>query len=375
MCSFIPLVNPQFGAVEKKLVNRCLDSGWISSIGIYVEKFAALVTQTVKVKYALATDHGTSALHLALLALGIGSGDEVIVPALTFVATANAIAYTGAKPVFVDIDPDTFNLDLTKAEAAITSKTKAILSVDLYGNPVDYDAARSICRRHQLFFVSDSAESMGAIYKGQPIGGLADISIFSFYGNKTITTGEGGMLMTNSKKIYLTARMYRDEGKNIHEHGYYHEVIGHNYAMTNLQAAVGIGQLKCLKTLVRQKRLIGTRYRQQLKDISGLSFQTETAGAQSNNWLFCLLVDKKKFGHSRDELMKLLAKKGIETRPFFFPIPLLPPYKKANQGKGFPMTTKIASQGINLPTFASLTVKEISYICQSIASAQKSSNG
>jgi len=368
---FIPLVKPQFGPVEKKLVNHCLDSGWISSIGLYVEKFSRLVARTVKVKYALATDHGTSALHLALLALGIGPGDEVIVPALTFVATANAVAYTGAKPVFVDIDSQAFNLDLTKSEAAITPKTKAILSVDLYGNPVDYDVVKALCRRHNLFFVSDSAESMGAVYRGRPAGGLADISIFSFYGNKTITTGEGGMLLTNSKKIYLKARMYRDEGKTLNEHGYYHQVIGHNYAMTNLQAAVGIGQLKCLKTLVRQKRLISARYRQQLKDIPGLSFQTETPNSQSNSWLFCLLVNKKKFGRSRDELMQLLAKKGIETRPFFYPLPQLPPYKKANQNKSFPITTKIASQGMNLPTFASLTKKQIKYICDSIRAAKK----
>lgn len=366
MHSFIPLVKPRFSSVEKKLVNDCLNSGWISSIGVYVEKFAALVAQTAKVKYALVTDHGTSALHLALLALGIGSGDEVIVPALTFVATANAVAYTGAKPIFVDIDKDTFNLDLTKTEAAITTKTKAILSVDLYGNPVEYDSIRTICRRHQLFFVSDSAESLGAMYKGKPVGGLADISIFSFYGNKTITTGEGGMLLTNSKQLYLKARMYRDEGKTINEHGYFHQVIGHNYAMTNLQAAVGIGQIKKLKTLVKQKRLIAARYKQQLQGVSGLRFQIETLNSQSNCWLFCLLIDKKKFGRTRDQLMAYLKTKNIETRPFFFPIPLLPPYKSANQNKHFPVTIKIAGQGMNLPTFASLSQSEIKYISYQI---------
>lgn len=360
MHSFIPLVKPRFSSVEKKLVNDCLNSGWISSIGVYVEKFAALVAQTAKVKYALATDHGTSALHLALLALGIGSGDEVIVPALTFVATANAVAYTGAKPIFVDIDKDTFNLDLTKTEAAITTKTKAILSVDLYGNPVDYDSIRTICGRHQLFFVSDSAESLGAMYKGKPVGGLADISIFSFYGNKTITTGEGGMLLTNSKQLYLKARMYRDEGKTINEHGYFHQVIGHNYAMTNLQAAVGIGQLKQLKKIIRQKRLIAKTYQKLLKNVPGITFQQEMPNVRSNWWMFSILVKK------RDALITYLNSKNIETRPFFFPIPMLPPYKSTNHNKHFPVTIKIAGQGMNLPTFASLSQAEIKYISNQI---------
>lgn len=330
------------------------------------------MAKTVSVKYALPTDHGTSALHLALLALGISPGDEVIVPALTFVATANAVAYTGAKPVFVDIDPQTFNLDLRLAAAAIGSKTKAILSVDLYGNPVDYDAVRTLCKKHHLFFVSDSAESLGARYKNRPVGGLADISIFSFYGNKTITTGEGGMLLTNSKKWYLKALMYRDEGKTIDEHGYFHRVIGHNYAMTSLQAAVGIGQLRQLQKLISQKRKIGEAYRQQLKNVPGLSFQKETAASKNNGWLFSLLVDKQKFGRSRDELMAFLAKKGIETRPFFYPLPKLPPYQKDNRGRKFPVTEKIAASGLNLPSYADLSSKDQRYIIEQIKQARVS---
>jgi len=371
----IPLAKPEFGPVEKKLVNQCLDTGWISSIGSFVEKFGQATAKYVGVKYALPVANGTAALHLALLALGIKPNDEVIVPALTFVASVNAITYVGAKPVFVDIEPQTYNLDINKLAVKITKKTKAIMTVDLYGHPIDFDKVKKICRQYNLKFISDSAESFGSLYKGKPTGSQADISIFSFFGNKIITTGEGGMITTNNKKYYDTAKFYRDQAKNIKIHPYYHPAIGFNYGLTNLQAAVGLGQLKQIKTLTAKKRAIAQEYNRLLKNVPGIITPFEADYANSNYWMYAILVDKNKFGCTRDQLIAYLKTKNIETRPFFFPIPLLPPYKKANQGKNFPTTTKIASQGINLPTFASLTDEEIKYICQVIASAQKSSNG
>jgi perosamine synthetase len=317
MALFIPLAKPSFGVLELKLVNQCLETGWISSIGSFVAQFGQEFAQTVNARYALPVCNGTAALHLALITLGIGQGDEVLVPALTFVASANAVTYAGAKPIFVDIDPVTFNMDLDEAEKKITSKTRAIMSVDLYGHPVNFSAVKNLCRKYKLKFISDSAESLGSLYKEKPFGGIADVTTFSFFGNKIVTTGEGGMLVTNSKKIYDSAKFYRDQAKDTRIHNYYHPAIGYNYAMTNLQAAVGIGQLRRLKTFVKQKRSIAARYRSWLKDIPGLSFQTEADDVKSNWWMFSLLVDKNKFGRSRDELMKILVNSGIETRPFF----------------------------------------------------------
>jgi len=375
MLSFIPLAKPVFGPTEKKLVIECLDTGWISSIGSFVEEFGQATAKFVGVKYALPVASGTAALHLALLALGIKPGDEVIVPALTFVASVNAITYVGAKPIFIDIESKTYNLDINQLEAKISQKTKAIMTVDLYGHPIDFDKVIKICRQYNLKFISDSAESLGSLYKGKPTGSQADVSIFSFFGNKIITTGEGGMITTNNKKLYETARFYRDQAKNTKIHPYYHPAIGFNYGLTNLQAAVGLGQLKQIKKLVAKKQAIVKEYNCLLKNIPGIITPLETDYAKSNYWMYAILVNKNKFGCTRDQLISYLKTKNIETRPFFFPIPLLPPYKKANQDKRFPITIKIASQGMNLPTFASLTDEEIKYICQIIASAQKSSNG
>ncbi len=367
--SFIPLAKPEFLKLEKKLVNDCLDTGWISSIGKYVDQFGQNLAKFVDVKYALPVSNGTTALHLSLIALDIGPGDEVIVPALTFVASANAITYVDAKPVFVDIEPDTFNLNISQIESKITKKTKAIMTVDLYGHPINFDAVNKIAKKHNLKIISDSAESLGSLYKDKPTGSQVDISTFSFFGNKIITTGEGGAVATNNKKYYDTCLLFRDQGKDTRIHSYYHPVIGFNYGLTNLQAAVGIGQLQQIKKLVSQKRKIAATYKKLLQNTPGINFQQEANYAKSNWWMFSVLVDKQKFGLSRDQLIKDLLKKNIETRPFFYPLPALPPYKQQNHMSEFPVTKKIADQGMNLPTFASLTQSEIKYICDSIKSA------
>lgn len=366
---FIPLAKPEFSSVEKKLVNDCLDTAWISSIGKYVSTFGQNLAKLVDTKYALPVSNGTTALHLALIALDIKEGDEVIVPALTFVASVNVIKYVGAKPIFVDIEPDTFNLNIEKLEPLITKKTKAIMTVDLYGHPVDFDRVKKICKKHNLKLISDSAESLGSLYKGKPTGSQGDISTFSFFGNKIITTGEGGMIVTNNKKYYDTCLLYRDQGKDTSVHNYYHPVIGYNYGLTNLQAAVGIGQLKQIKSLVKQKRAIADLYKKLLKNIPGISFQKEADYAKSNWWMFSILVDKVKFGRSRDDLMKYLLSKNIETRPFFYPMHMLPPYNKNIKPSDFPVSKKISDQGMNLPTFASLKTSQVKHICKAIKSA------
>lgn len=364
----IPLAKPSFSSVEKKLVNQCLDTGWISSAGSFVEEFAHQFAKVCQIKYALCTSSGTTALHLALLALGIGKGDEVIVPALTFIATANVVTYMDAKPVFVDCEEQTWNIDLKKIESKVTKKTRAIIPVHLYGHPVDMDQLNQIAKKHKLFVIEDAAESLGSLYKGKPTGGLGDIGVFSFYGNKIITTGEGGMLVTNNKKIYEKAKLYRDQGKKPKKHAYWHTVVGYNYALTNIQAAIGIGQLSQLKKFVIQKRKIASLYNHYLKDIQGIVLPKEEKWAKSNYWMYSILVDKNIFGISRNQLIKFLAKNGIESRPFFYPLPLLPPYKK-ELGESFNTTLAIANQGINLPTFSNLKKEEIKYICQQIKAA------
>lgn len=372
MDSFIPLAKPSFGSVEKQLVNQSLNSGWVSSIGPLVEQFGREFAAVVNCRYALPICNGTAALHLALIALGIGKGDEVIVPALTFAASANSVTYVGAKPVFVDIASTTFNLDLELVAKKITKRTKAIMSVDLYGHPVDFIKVKALAKKFKLHFISDSAESLGSLYKNKPFGGLAEVTTFSFFGNKIVTTGEGGMLTTNSKKIYETAKFYRDQAKDTTIHNYYHPAIGYNYAMTSLQAAVGIGQLRQLKTFVRKKQAIAALYQKLLAGVPGISFQTEAESAQTNWWMFSVLVDKQKFGRSRDELMRWLAKKGIETRPFFYPLPQLPPYQKDNRKNKFPVTDRIADQGMNLPSYADLSRKDQKYIVTQVKRAKVS---
>ena len=367
----IPLAKPQFSKVEKKLVNQCLNTGWISSAGSFVVEFAQKFAKAAQTKYGLCSSSGTTALHLALLALGIGKSDEVIVPALSFVATANAVSYTGAKPIFVDCEQRTWNIDLVKVEEKITKRTKAIIPVHLYGHPVDMDKLTNIAKKYKLLVVEDAAESLGSLYKGKPTGGLSDVGIFSFYGNKIITTGEGGMLVTNNKKIYEKAKLFRDQGKQPKIHAYWHSVIGYNYAMTNLQAAIGIGQLAQLEKFVSQKRKIAKQYNKLLGEIPGITIPIEEKWAKSNCWMYSILVDEKKFALSRNKLMKHLAGYGVETRPFFYTNPLLLPYQKEQKDK-FKLTHKISSQGINLPTFSDLKIKEINYIASLIkkASAQ-----
>jgi len=357
----IPLAKPHFSSLEKKLVRQCLKEGWISSIGDKVKEFGEKFAKVCQVKYALPCANGTAALHLALLALGIGKGDEVIVPALTFVATANVVTYVGAKPIFIECEESTWNLDLNKLESNITQKTKAVIPVHLYGHPVDMDRLKKIAKKYKLFVIEDAAESLGSLYKGKPTGSLGDIGCFSFFGNKIITTGEGGMLVTNNKKIYERAKLFRDQGKKPKKHPYWHTVVGYNYGMTNLQAAVGIGQLAQLKKFVDQKRKIAKLYTSYLKNIKGIVLPKEEKWAKSNFWMYSILVNKNIFGLSRNKLIEFLREKGIQTRPFFYPLSLLPPYKE-QQKENFMITRKIAGRGINLPSFSDLTEKEIEHI-------------
>ena len=255
----IPVAEPDLSGNELKYVTECVVTEWVSSLGKYVRMFEEQMAASCQRKYAVSTSNGTTALHLALAVLGIGPGDEVIVPALTFVATANAVSYTGATPVFVDAESDYWQLDPARLEALITPRTKAIIPVDLYGHPADMDAILAVAQRHGLRVVEDTAEAHGALYKGRPCGSMGDMSCFSFYGNKVITTGEGGMLLTDDEGWCERARFLRDHAMSKTER-YFHPEIGYNYRLTNIQAALGVAQLERLDTFVAIKRRNAARY-------------------------------------------------------------------------------------------------------------------
>lgn len=359
----IPVAEPYIGDEELKNVIEAVKSGWISSKGKFIEEFEREFAKYCGVKYGVATANGTVALHLALKALGIGKGDEVIVPTLTFVATANAVTYCGAKPVFVDSHPEYWCIDPEKIEEKITPRTKAIIPVHLYGHPCDMDRIMEIARNYNLYVIEDAAEAHGAEYKSKKVGSFGDISCFSFYGNKMITTGEGGMCLTNNEELAERMRNLRDHAMSKNRR-YWHETIGFNYRMTNLQAAVGVAQLKKLDEFIEKKRQIAKWYAEELKELEEkgqVKLHPEMNWAECVYWMYSILIeDKAKV--SRNELMKKLEDMGIETRPFFIPMHLLPMY---NSGERLPVAEDLAERGLNLPSSVSLKLDQIKQISKS----------
>lgn len=348
----IPIAEPSLGEEELKNVIEAVKSGWISSKGKFIEEFEEKLANICGRKYGVATSNGTVALHLALKALGIGKDDEVIVPDLTFVAVANTVTYCNAKPVFVDSHPEYWCIDPEKIEEKITLKTKAIIPVHLYGHPCDMDPIMKIAEEHNLYVIEDTAEAHGAEYKSKKVGSFGDISCFSFYGNKIITTGEGGMCLTNNEELAEKMRILRDHGMDPNKR-YWYDVIGFNYRMTNLQAAVGVAQLKKWDRFVEKKREIAKFYSEGLKELEEeglITLHPEMPWAKCVYWMYCILVEDK-FGTSRDDLMKKLEVKGIETRPFFYPMHVMPPYKNNDI---FPVAEAIARKGVNLPSSVGL---------------------
>jgi perosamine synthetase len=314
----IPVANPFLGAEELENIKEAVESGWISSKGRFITEFEEKFAAFCGVKYGVATSNGTTALHLALTGLGIGKGDEVIVPDLTFIATANAVTYTGATPVMVDSNSTYWGIDPELIEEKITPRTKAIIPVHLYGHPCDMDAIKKIAVGHNLFIIEDAAEAHGAEYKGKKVGTFGDIACFSFYGNKIITTGEGGICLTGDKEIAAKLRVLRDHGQRPDKR-YWYDVVGFNYRMTNIQAAIGVAQVKKLDQFIDLKRQIGGWYAEGLDNLfnEGLIIPApEMPWAKTVYWLYSILLTNR-FGTGRDEVISRLSDMGIETRPFF----------------------------------------------------------
>lgn len=364
----IPVSEPFLNGNEEKYVLECVRSSWISSLGRFIPQFEEGFAKFCGSKHGVAVMNGTVALQLALAALGIREGDEVIVPDLTFVATANAVRYLGAKPVFVDSEMETWNIRTEKIAAAVTKKTKAIIPVHLYGHPCDMDAIMQIAKKHNLFVIEDAAEAHGAEYKGRKAGSIGDIGCFSFYGNKIITTGEGGMCITNDGKLAERMHFLKDHAMRP-EKRYWHPEIGFNFRMTNVQAAIGVAQLEQIEKFIAIKRRNAQLYGSLLQKISGLTLQPETPWAKNVYWMHSVLVDEKEFGCSRDELMQKLKAKGIDTRPFFYPMHQLPMYSSGYSDEDFPVATELSRRGINLPSSAKLSEGDIRHVCQAVADA------
>ena len=362
----IPVAEPVFLGNEKAYVMDCLESTWISSAGKYVEHFEAAFSQFCAVQHAISCCNGTAALHLALLALGVGSGDEVIIPTLTFVATANAVAYCGARPVLVDCEPETWNMDPSLIEEKITSRTRGIIVVHLYGHPVDMDPILAIARQHGLFVVEDAAEAHGADYKGRRVGSLGDVATFSFYGNKIITTGEGGMVVTDDQALARKIRQLKGQGQDF-ERRYWFPILGYNYRMTNIQAAIGLAQLEKVDWHLTRRREIAGWYQELLGGHPLFALQPEKPWARNVYWMNSVVLAEG-FPLSRDEAMQRLAEQGIETRPFFYPMHTLPMYRPLASGPAFPVAESVAARGMNLPSSASLAYGDVAYVSQALKS-------
>jgi perosamine synthetase len=357
---WIPVAAPALIGREREYVLDCLDSTWISSTGQYLDRFESGFAEFCGVRHAIACCNGTVAVHLALMAHGVAPGDEVIVPTLTYVASANPITYCGAVPVFVDAEADTWNMDPSLIEAAISPRTRGIVVVHLYGHPVDMDPILEIAERHQLWIIEDAAEAHGARYRGRLVGSIGSLATFSFYGNKIITTGEGGMVVCDDDRLARTVRQLRGQGQDFHRR-YWFPVVGFNYRMTNVAAAIGLAQLERINWHISRRREIASWYREELGDEPGIVLSPEEPWAQSAFWIICALLDAERFG-DRDELMRRLADQGIETRPFFYPLHTLPMYRAASESKEFPIAEDLARRGLNLPSSATLTRDDVAYV-------------
>jgi perosamine synthetase len=358
----IPIAEPSLEGRELEYVTNCIRSGWVSSLGEYVKRFEHEFATYCGVRYGVATHNGTVALHLALAALGIGPGDEVILPTLTFVATANAVVYAGATPVFVDSEPHTWNIDPEAVARAITARTRAIIAVHLYGHPADMDSLRALANQHGLTLIEDAAEAHGARYRGRRVGSLSDVAIFSFFGNKIITTGEGGMVLTDDSELADRCFFLENQARQ-KENPYWHPEIGYNYRMTNLQAALGVAQLERIEELIAIRVRNAAYYGRRLQDIQGLSPPPCAQWAENVYWMYTVLVEEE-YGLDRDTLMARLHQRGIDTRPAFYPIHILPMY---HQGQRFPVAEEIGRKGLNLPSGATLTLEQVDQVCDALA--------
>jgi len=366
---FIPVNTPLLSGNEKKYINECIDTGWISSEGPFVERFEADLSRIVNRKYGVAVSSGTAALDIAVEALGIGKGDEVILPTFTIISCIHQIIRSGATPVFVDSEPITWNMDISQIEDKITKRTKAIMVVHIYGLPVDIDPVLKLARKYKLKIIEDAAEMIGQTYKGKPCGSYGDVSIFSFYPNKHITTGEGGMVVTNDNDLAKRCQSLRNLCFQKKQR-FVHKELGWNYRMTNLQAALGLAQLEQLDKFVEKKRKMGKLYTDSLKEIKQIQLPLEeTSYAKNIYWVFGIVL-KNNAKNNAKKIMGQLQELGIGTRPFFYPLHLQPYFKNkfAFYYDSYPVSENMSQMGFYLPSGLNLSSLQIENICNHLKS-------
>lgn len=358
---------PSLSDREMSLVQEVMRSG-VLSIGPVVEQFEAMVAQRTGARHAIAVNSGTAGLHECIIASGLGEGDEVITSSFSFVASANTIAYERAKPVFVDIDPATLNLDPSRIEDAITPRTRGIMPVHVFGQPADMDPIRDVAERHNLAIIEDACEAIGAGYKGRAAGTLGDAGVFAFYPNKQITTAEGGVIVTNRDDLAAACRSLRNQGRDVHDSWLQHTRLGFNYRLSELHAAVGVGQLERFEDLMARRASVAAAYTERISSIARIEPPAIAATTTTASWfVYVVRLDES---IDRAALMMALQERGVPTRPYFPPIHLQPHYRDAygcREGD-LPITESIASRTLALPFHTDLPEEDIDYVCDAIRS-------
>ncbi len=364
----VPVNTPIFSHREKELLDQCIDTGWISSEGPFIKEFEEKFSGYIGRKFGVACANGSGALDIAVAALKLKEGDEVIIPAFTIISPAFSVIRAGAKPVLVDSDPITWNMDVNQVESKITSRTKAIIAVHIYGLPVDMDPLLDLCRKHNLFLIEDAAEMHGQTYKNKKCGSFGDISIFSFYPNKHITTGEGGMVVTDNEELAQRSRKLRNLSFEPDKPRYVHYEFGWNYRMTNMQAALGLAQLEYIEQHITRKREIGKLYNSELKNISGIQLPKEiTDYAENIYWVYGIVLKESRIKNAA-QIMKMLSEKKIGTRSFFYPMHLQPVFVKMGLFKDekYPVAENLAENGFYIPSGLGITNDQIKEVSQTL---------
>lgn len=365
----IPVSGPSITRKEIEYVSDAVATAWYGNANVYNDRFERAFADYLGVKHAISLPSCTSAIHLSLLAFGVGEGDEVVVPDITWIASSAPVTYVGATPIFADVDERTWCLSAISFERCISPKTRAVIVVDLYGNMPDYDDVIEVARRHGISVVEDAAEAIGAEYHGKRAGSFGDTGVFSFHGSKTLTTGEGGLLATDRDDVWRRALVLRDHGRKPGDRYFWNSEIAFKYKMSSLQAALGLAQLERIDELVARKRELFSWYEQELSDVDGLTLNAEVPGTRNAYWMVTALLDPR-FGITKERLMALLDERGIDTRPFFHPLSSIPAYAGTEEARRASernhVSYALSPYGINLPSGLNLTEEAVSYVCESL---------
>lgn len=368
----IPVAGPWITQKEIDYVTDAVTNAWYGNANMFHERFETAFAHYIGAKFAMALPTCTSAIHLSLLALGVSERDEVIVPDATWIASAAPISYVGATPVFADIDPDTWCLSAESFETCITPRTKAVIPVDLYGGMPNMDAIRAVARRHHIAIIEDAAEALGAEYKGKRAGSFGDTGVFSFHGSKTVTTGEGGMLVTDREDLFKRIQVLRDHGRQPGDRMFFNTEVAYKYKMSSMQAALGLAQLERIDELLDRKREQFKWYKQKLSGIAGITMNAEPADTRNAYWMVTIVLDPK-LGLNKTQLMERLHQRGIDTRPFFHPLSSIPAYEDSEQAhiarRQNTTAYNISPYAINLPSALSLGEDEIETVCVALIQA------